>query len=310
MFPRAILSSFPALGTPEPRLIASPRWGGLEAQARTKNVTVSFEPERDVSLDAEITAALASARAVLLDYLPKDAIIARLQQGAGEELLSRKFVSPESSSALVANAFGFFIEQPAFLVLPEQLLQAGSALAVLLEEEVRFGWRGGFHPWLDVVIETDQRFIGIESKRYEPFRGNKTSAFSSAFDRDVWGTNMSPFDAMRKELIDGRKQYVHLDAAQLVKHAYGLYTQAKTRGKTACLVYLYSEPTAYPTGRQIPPASLTAHSEEVSDFAEAVAGADVQFASLRYADLLQTWVTDGRSSLADHAREIEKRYDV
>ena len=224
----------------------------LGAQAGTNNVKLPFEPERDISRDAEIAAALTNARAALLDYLPKDAILARFQRGAGEELLSGKFTSPESSAALVANAFGFFLEQSALLLLPGQLLQAGSALAVILEEEVRFGWRGGFHPWLDVVIETDERFIGIESKRYEPFRDKKKVDFSSAFDRDVWGTKMGPFEAMRKALNSGEKQYAHLDAAQLVKHAYGLYAQAKRRGKTPCLVYLYSEPSAYPTGRQIP----------------------------------------------------------
>ena len=245
-----------------------------------------------------------------MGYVPKDAIIARFQRGAGEELLSGKFTSPESSAALVANAFGFFVEQPALLLLPGQLLQAGSALAVLLEEEVRFGWRGGFHPWLDVVTETNEGFIGIESKRYEPFRDEKKVDFSSAFDRDVWGRNMGPFDAMRKALVSGRKLYVHLDAAQLVNHAYGLYAQAKRRGKTTCLVYLYSEPKAYPTGRQIPRSSHMAHAEEVSDFAEAVSGADVQFASLRYADLLRNLATEGRNSLADHAIEMQKRYDV
>jgi hypothetical protein len=256
-----------------------------------------------------MSAALAKARAALLDYLPKAAILARFQRGAGEELVSGKFASPESSAALVANAFGFFLEQPALLLLPDQLMPAGSTLAVLLEEEVRFGWRGGFHPWLDVVVETDERFIGIESKRYEPFRDKKKVDFSSAFDRDVWGRNMGAFNAMRKALSSGRKQYAHLDGAQLVKHAYGLFTQAKTRGKSACLVYLYSEPP-YPAGRQIPRSSLTAHSEEVSDFAEAVSGADVQFASLRYADLLRKWITDGISTLHDHALELQKRYDV
>jgi hypothetical protein len=189
----------------------------------------------------------------LLDYLPKDQIIARFQRGAGEELLSGKFASAGSSAALVANAFGFFIQQPHLLFLPTPTppLQAGSALDVLLEEEVRFAWRGGCHPWLDVVIKTEERFIGIESKRYEPFRDEKKIDFSSAFDRDVWGNNMGQFNAMREALISGKTRYAHLDATQVVKHAYGLYAQAKKRGKTAHLVYLYSEPKEFPDGRQI-----------------------------------------------------------
>jgi hypothetical protein len=282
----------------------------LDKPTGEDTVKLPLEPKPANSRNANKTTALENARKALLDYLPKDQIIARFQRGAGEELLSGKFVSPESSAALVANAFGFFIQQPGLLFLPTPRLQAGSALAVLLEEEVRFGWRGGFHPWLDVVVETDERFIGIESKRYEPFRDEKKIDFSSAFDRDVWGRNMGRFDEMRKALISERKQYAHLDAAQLVKHAYGLYAQAKRRGKSACLVYLYSEPKAYPTGRQIPRSSLVAHAEEVSDFAEAVSGADVQFASLRYADLLNNWATWGGNSLPHHAEEMQKRYDV
>jgi hypothetical protein len=127
------------------------------------------------------------------------------------------------------------------LLLSSQLLRAGSALAVLLEEEVRFGWRGGFHPWLDVVIETNERFIGIESKRYEPFRDKKRIDFSSAFDRDIWGRNMGPFDAMRKALSNGRNQYTHLDATQLVKHAYGLYAQANRppRSRPQCYRFFF-----------------------------------------------------------------------
>jgi len=273
-------------------------------------VKLTFEPERDISREVEKATALANARAALLDYLPKDAIIACFQKGAGEELLSGKFVSPESSAALVANAFGFFLEQPALLFLPEKLLLAGSAFAVLLEEEVRFGWRGGFHPWLDVVIETDEQFIGIESKRYEPFRDETKIEFSSAFDRDVWGRNMDPFNVMRKAISSRRKQYAHLDAAQLVKHAYGLYSQAKKRGKAARLIYLYSEPTEYPNGRHIPHRSFLEHAEEVSDFADAVLGADVQFASLRFTDLLKNWIAEGTNTLRDHAIEMQKRYDV
>ena len=44
---------------------------------------------------------------------------------------------------------------------------------------MRFSWSGGLHPWLDVGIQTAERLIGIESKRYEPFRDHKTATFSA-----------------------------------------------------------------------------------------------------------------------------------
>jgi hypothetical protein len=193
-------------------------------------VKPSFEPEQDSSRDAETFAMLAKARAALLDYLPKDAILARFQRGAGEELVSGKFASPESSAALVANAFGFFLEQPALLLLPAHLMPVGSALAVLLEEEVRFGWRGGFHPWLDVVVETGERFIGIESKRYEPFRDKKKVDFSSAFERDVWGKKMGQFGAMRKALSSGRKHGLPAQSRFVASHGRSDRPLSKLQG--------------------------------------------------------------------------------
>src|SRR6185312_10419295 len=64
----------------------------------------------------------AIARAALLDHLPKDAILARYQAAGGRELASGKFASPESSAALVANAFGLFAERPEMLSLPDSVL--------------------------------------------------------------------------------------------------------------------------------------------------------------------------------------------
>jgi hypothetical protein len=44
---------------------------------------------------------------------------------------------------------------------------------VNLEQVVRFPWAGGYHPCLDALIETRSALIGVESKRYEPFRAKQ-----------------------------------------------------------------------------------------------------------------------------------------
>jgi hypothetical protein len=50
---------------------------------------------------------------------------------------------------------------------------------------MRFPWAGGRHPWLDVAIETPNWLIGVEAKRYEPFRAQANATFSDAFVRGI-----------------------------------------------------------------------------------------------------------------------------
>jgi len=217
----------------------------------------------DASAKRDSAVSLDRARGALLDHLPKELILARYQAAGGQEVLTGKFASPESSAALVANAFGFFLNVPELLSLPEPSVAAGSVSEVLLETQMRFPWSGGYHPWLDVVVETPDSLIGIESKRYEPFRDTKSVEFSDAYARPVWGDNMRPFEALRRALLNGESRFQFLDAAQLVKHAFGLRTQATKRNKGAFLVYLYAEPVTYPDGRPIQAADKTAHRREV-----------------------------------------------
>ena len=50
-----------------------------------------------------------------LPDLPVDAVLACLTRAPGNEIRSGKFDSPESSSALAANAFGWFLTRPQVL---------------------------------------------------------------------------------------------------------------------------------------------------------------------------------------------------
>lgn len=47
---------------------------------------------------------------------------------------------------------------------------------------------------------------------------------------------MQGFEHMRDALAEGGGRYATLDAAQIVKHAFGLRTQALMRGKQAALI--------------------------------------------------------------------------
>ena len=229
----------------------------------------------------------------------------QLGKGGGKELKSGKFFSSESSAALAVNAFAWFYERPE--VLPA-LLGAESVTWLPSRVEVecccRFPWSGGRHPWLDAVIETPAHLLGVESKRHEPFRDAKKVSLSKAYDRPKWGTSMGPFEKMRDLLRSKSLQFKHLDAAQLVKHAFGLVTEGKRRGKKPVLFYLYAEPSAWGTE------GINRHRGEVADFAQAVKGAEVTFASARWRAWLDSWDVKNPPGLKLHQELLIKRFEL
>ncbi len=242
----------------------------------------------------------------LIEFLPgvpAEKCLAALRAAAGKELASGKFLSPYSSSALAVNCFGWFIDRPDELPLLPGLEIDWPPLSVRVEAEMRFPWAGGKHPWLDAAVETADVLVGIEAKRFEPFRDRKAADFSDAYDRDVWGSGMSPYVKMRDRLRCAPNHYRFLDAAQLVKHALGLVTQARKRGKQAILFYLYAEPGAL-DGRIIKADDHRRHREEVAEFGASVAGAEVSFHASSYAEWLATW----GANYGEHAQALRDRF--
>ena len=245
-----------------------------------------------------------------LPDLPQDRILAALARSPGNELRSGKFDSAESSAALVANGFGWFLDRPTALP-PLPGVPAGVVESVDLEVEMRFPWSGGRHPWLDVGIVTHTTLVGIESKRYEPFRPAKQTGFSDVYDRPVWGPNMARYTALAQDLIAGTAEFRALDAVQLVKHAYGLRTRAQKRALGAVLVYLYAEPALWSSGKPVDGARKAQHRDEIARFAARVAGDDVVFVALRWGDLLRQWeqAADQKGhGLAAHVAAMRARF--
>ncbi len=240
-------------------------------------------------------------------FLPgvsEDPVRAALAAAGGNEIESGKLDSSESSAALAVNAFGWFLERPADLPPFPPLAELDwPALRVDVERQMRFPWRGGRHPWLDAAVETATHLIGVESKRFEPFRDAKTVNLSNAYDRDVWGNEMTPFAVMRDMLRSGDTTFTYLDAAQLVKHAFGLITESNRIGKVPALLYLYAEPTMRGTSA-ITPETLARHRAEIASFDTAVAGAAVRFAACSYREWFATWTGDVRA----HADALAARF--
>lgn len=254
---------------------------------------------------------------LFLPGLPVEMILAAYAAAPGNEIASGKFKSPESSAALVANSFGLFLDRPADLPpLPGFEGFDWRPQQVRLEALARFPWPGGRHPCLDVLVETKDALIGIESKRYEAFRGKVEPDLSKAYWRPVWGESMAGFERVRNGLRDRSLAFVHLDATQLVKHAFGLRTAVHRNDglgpqeKRPLLYYLYAEPESWPKGSAIPEAMHQAHRSEVLRFGELVAGDEVCFRACSYGELLATWEKSDVAVVRAHVTAVRGRFDV
>jgi len=250
-----------------------------------------------------------TAAPILFDYLPIERILDAFSKAPGNEINRGKLSSPESSAALAANTFGLFLDRPQDLPpIPGVADDSWPPSCVAIERCVRFPWSGGLHPWLDAYVETQTSIIGIESKRYEPFREKPAGSFSKAYLRRVWGDQMGPFERMRDRIAAGEARFERLDAAQLVKHAFGLRTEAQRRRKPATLVYLYAEPKAWPDGRPIAPAATATHAAEARAFASDVQGAEVAFVTCTYGTFLDALGTSPLDDVRAHAARIEATF--
>lgn len=238
--------------------------------------------------------------------VPVEKVLSRLAAAPGKELESGKLASKESSAALAVNAFGWFIERPGMLPQLPGCPQWGTVEEVDIEYCARFPWPGGRHPWLDAVVRTPSHLIGVESKRFEPFRDKKNVALSDAYDRPVWGDSMGPVETMRDALRANPVLFQTLDAAQLVKHAFGLVTQARLKNRQPHLHYLYAEPSSR-AGRAISKEIHDQHRREIDMFARAVAGAEVRFSACSYQQWLATWPDE---ELGGHAQRLQEAFEL
>ena len=230
-----------------------------------------------------------------LPGVPEDLVRTALAKAAGNEIGSGKLDSPESSAALVVNSFGWSLERPAELPpFPPLAKLDWPAARIEVERKMRFPWCGGRHPRFDAAVETATNLIGVEFKRFEPFRDAKKINLSDAYDREVWGENMAPFTEMRDRLRAGHVCFEHLDATQLVKHAFGLVTEGRRLGKAPMLLYFFAKPK-HRGASTIPTAALERYLIETNDFVVAVADAEVRFVACSWRDWLTGWSGDTRN---------------
>jgi hypothetical protein len=231
-----------------------------------------------------------------LPGVPAEAVLAALGNLPGSDL-----DSPDSSSALVANTFGWFLTRPR-LLLPFPGVPMGLPETVELGAEMQLPFRGVRHPRLDAVVTTATTLVGVSSSRYQPFRPRKATAFTEPFEPRDWGPGMARYGKMRQALTTGQQTFRHLDAVTLVKQAYALRTQSVKQARGAVLVYLHAAPSHWSSGKPVDPKAIKLHQAEIAAFARAVKGDDVTFVALRWSDLLTEWSKS--SAIAAHAMAV------
>ena len=230
--------------------------------------------------------------------LPKD-FEADLGAGDGNELQT-KFRAVHSSSALAVNCFAPFRRRIAELTLPD----ADAFETLAFEQKCPTGLRGGRAPNLDVLLGRARGVVGIESKLTEYLTPHR-AVFSPAYAEQIRDDRREQgyFREMLR-LMEAPDTYVRLDAAQLIKHAFGL---ARTYGsQPVTLLYLFWEPAN-------PEASpeFAAHRNEIAAFAERVAGATPEFRALSYPELWQAWQdAEPAEWLGYHIARLRSRYEV
>ena len=249
-----------------------------------------------------------------LPGVPAAQVEAIFNAAPGNEIATGKFDSPESSATLAANTFGFFLNSPHDLPsLPGCEFATWPAHSLTLERTVRFPWRGGCHPVLDVLVTTPSALIGVESKRFEPFRSKKAPSISDAYWRPVWGDRMEGYQQIRDDLRRDKGLYAHLDAAQLFKHAFALRTQVNRevqhQSMNSLLMYLYAEPECWPrSGEPVSKEAKVRHRQEIQDFAKRVQGDEVTFVSCSYRELLSAWQESGTPKVRSHAEAVMRSF--
>jgi hypothetical protein len=215
-------------------------------------------------------------------------------EGSGQEWLT-KIRAIHSSAALAANTFGRWKTDPAKL----KILGLSGFQPPRLEAQCRTGL-GGTPPNLDVLLESPDIIIGIESKLLEPLTPTKPH-FSPSYSRD----KLPLCEESWWNLLEQVRRWppAHLDAAQLVKHYLGLRRQFPT-GKKVLLGYFFWKPLNAATI-----AEYSRHAEDIEKFRNVVgkSGA-VQFIAMDYPQLWDSW--SGDPDMAEHADLLKQRYSV
>lgn len=250
------------------------------------------------AIDLDRNGYTASFHDNLLPTVLPEAFEADLRQGDGNEL-ETKFRAAHSSSALGVNCFAPFHKRLAELTLLDK--QGFDSLR--FEAKCPTGLRGRRAPNLDLLLQAGSDIIGVESKLTE-YLTRHQAKFSPAYEEQIQDHRREQgwFREMLR-LLDEPRAYDWLNAAQLIKHAFGL--DHSFPGKHVTLLYLYWEPTET-EGHPV----FSEHRREIDDFSKRIAGSGPQFRAMSYPELWNSWQETAPNWLTEHLRNLSTRYGM
>ncbi len=220
-------------------------------------------------------------------------------EGAGQEL-EGKMLAAHSSSALAVNCFARWTLKPTSLYIADvtdfEWLQ--------FEVKCPTGLVGRTPPHLDLIVSSASHLVAVESKCTEYLVKHRAS-FADAYVEQISDHRVDTgWYREMERLRELPQKYQFLDAAQLIKHYFGLahtYPDVSTT-----LLYLYWEPknaSSFP--------EFTIHREEIECFADAVRGSAIDFRSQSYSEFWSSWSDSSEPSwLGDHVTALRARYEV
>jgi Restriction Endonuclease associating with ARP len=222
-----------------------------------------------------------------------------LPAGNGRELES-KFLAIHSSAALAVNTFARFKDEPAHL----SLVGVTGFEALDFEFRCPTGLRGGRPAHLDLLAQGRAGVVAVESKCTEHLEP-KAPRFSPAYAEQIDDQRRAgPWYRAMAAIVAGTETFTLLDAAQLIKHAFGLarcFRQQPVR-----LLYLYWEPL---DGDRLP--MILSHRAELARFSRLVAGGQPTFGAQSHPELWEAWRAASRPSwLRHHVGNLRARYGV
>lgn len=239
-------------------------------------------------------------RDTLLPLVSPEDFEADLSAGDGNEL-ETKFRAAHSSSGLAVNCFAPFRRRISDLDIPGH----GDFDDLQFEKKCPTGLRGGRAPNLDVVLSGPGGVVGVESKLTEYLSPHRAE-FSLAYAEQITDARRDQgyFREMMR-LRDRPDHYTWLDAAQLIKHAFGLARTFTNRPVT--LLYLFWEPANPNAGPE-----FAAHRDEIEQFKGRMAESSPTFEAMSYPELWQYWrgIPSTPRWLNEHLDNLQRRYHV
>ena len=228
-----------------------------------------------------------------------------LDAGDGSELSDSpnapaKFCAAYSSSALVVNTFGPFRHSPDHL----SLVGYSDFSKTNFERKCPTGLRG-IPPNLDFFATGPKSLVAVESKFLEILQP-KTAIFKKSYDTAIETLAEPVWEGMYQALLDDPAKYIHLDAAQLVKHYLGIRNTFSDCQAAKALVYMYWEPT---NAEDL--SEFREHRNEVALFSRAVEKSEIRFVAISYSELWRYW-SDGSSwgGMLAHVNALKQRYEL